>query len=473
MDSFWRRRSSGQEDATFVAACYQDLLGRPPDEDALASALEGLRRGRLNRRRLQQLLVQSEEHQAYVRLCRLYQQHLERPPTAEERWQGLQLLQERSQEALERVLQESLEYQFRVTPPPPPQAPYAAKGPPREVWLELTTHCNMRPPCIMCGKAALPEGTPSHHMDPQLWQGLLPILRQADGVGLHGGGEPLLYPHLFDLLAQLDPHRTQVGFNSNGHLLSEKTCRRLIEHQLTWISVSVDAASPEMYLRLRRSERFSQVLDNIRRLEQLKAELGSRRPRVDINMTVMCTNLPEVVPFVELAGELGLPKVTLQQIIPGGNWALQAPDGYLFDYAREELHHCLPQHAEVMGRAWPRAQALGLILEYEIAYAGTRPDWPQQFLPMPPARGPARPAAHPERPPLPAAFCDDPWTTLMVYADGRATFCCYHYPESVLGNLSEQSLEDVWNGPRARTIRRWVLEQERPLCCEGCFKVCD
>jgi MoaA/NifB/PqqE/SkfB family radical SAM enzyme len=453
------------------------MLGRPPEEQSRIDALAALQEGRLTRGQLRQTLAQSREHQDYQLTRNLYNEMLGRDPTPEERWLGIQTLSEnrRDPASLRAAIASTMEFLFLTGTPPPNKEPYRAAYPPQEVWLELTTRCNMVPACIMCGRSALPEDTTWHDMEPETWQRLLPVLRQARVVGLHGGGEPLIYPHLFSLLEEIDTTQTEIGFNTSGHLLTTDNSRRLIEHQVSWISISLDAATPEMYLRLRRSDRFESVTDKIRRLRAMRDELGSSRPQIEINMTVMCANLPDVPRFIDLAAELEADKVMFQQIKPGGNWTIEAPDGYLFDYRQEELVNCVDEHAEKVEQAWKRALELDIPLQYEIVYRATGVTWPEECTRTPEysplaEKPPSQIAPETEVPTR--AMCGDPWTNLLVYVDGDTTFCCYHYPKSILGNVREETFEDVWNGPRARTIRQLVLEEAAPRCCQDCFRTC-
>ena len=58
--------------------------------------------------------------------------------------------------------------------------------------------------------------------------------------------------------------------------------------------------------------------------------------------------------------------------------------------------------------------------------------------------------------------------SLTVFYDGRATPCCYdHRCELEVGNAHEQSIAEIWNGPRMAELRRLHEEgrvDEVPLC---------
>ncbi len=469
LNSWWARQR-GPDDDLFLVELYQETLGRAPDPESRSRALAALRGGELSRAAVRALLLNSPERRAYELTRQVYQEMLGSEPSSDERWSAVQLLQNSlDTEPLRQAIRGTVKYELHQAPLPPDSPPHRVDSWPREVWLELTTRCNMVPPCIQCGRSAVGDETCWHDMPAEIWEELLPVLQQARAIGLHGGGEPLLYPRLFDLLGRLDPQRTAVGFNTNGHLLTESNCVKLIEHGVAWLSVSLDAATPEMYLRLRRTKHLDRVLANIRRLNEIKARLGSERPRLEVNMTVMGTNLPEMPRFVELAAELGAARVMFQQIKPGGRWALQAPDGYRFDYEGEELTHHLPEHARFAAQAWQRAHELGIPLEYEIAYPETAGAFPAGPKPAPLVCATGEEPA--ETPPYPAeVLCGDPWTKVLVSVDGDVTFCCYHNNLVILGNLQEKPFEQAWNGTTARVVRELLLTKRTPLCCQSCFR---
>ncbi len=70
----------------------------------------------------------------------------------------------------------------------------------------------------------------------------------------------------------------------------------------------------------------------------------------------------------------------------------------------------------------------------------------------------------PERPP-----CAGLWNTPMVQTDGRVTTCCLdEHLENVVGNVRDQPLPEIWNGP---TMEQWRLahiegrfDESGPLC---------
>jgi MoaA/NifB/PqqE/SkfB family radical SAM enzyme len=98
------------------------------------------------------------------------------------------------------------------------------------------------------------------------------------GVILSGGGEPLIHPATPELIKLLSLGGVQVGLVSNGTQLGRYS--ELLAQHCSWIRISVDAGSPEVYQRFRPSRsgenHFSRIVNNI----QDVASDATRRTRI-------------------------------------------------------------------------------------------------------------------------------------------------------------------------------------------------
>lgn len=63
-----------------------------------------------------------------------------------------------------------------------------------------------------------------------------------------------------------------------------------------------------------------------------------------------------------------------------------------------------------------------------------------------------------------------PFTGLATREDGAICACCRSHP---VGNIENQTLEEIWNNDTMQRIRRQVLNDERPKECEPCFSLED
>ena len=70
----------------------------------------------------------------------------------------------------------------------------------------------------------------------------------------------------------------------------------------------------------------------------------------------------------------------------------------------------------------------------------------------------------------PNATCRRPFHTMVLTWEGQAVICCVDYKREVkLGNVHEQSVYEIWNGPWATQLRKEYLSQQfqnLPTCAK-------
>ncbi|MFZ1992293.1 MAG: radical SAM/SPASM domain-containing protein [Alphaproteobacteria bacterium] len=68
----------------------------------------------------------------------------------------------------------------------------------------------------------------------------------------------------------------------------------------------------------------------------------------------------------------------------------------------------------------------------------------------------------------PRRRCFFPWNFMFVYQDGRVGLCCVDYDgREILGDLTTQSVREIWNSPAIESIRRSLHRRDYaalPLC---------
>jgi radical SAM protein with 4Fe4S-binding SPASM domain len=71
------------------------------------------------------------------------------------------------------------------------------------------------------------------------------------------------------------------------------------------------------------------------------------------------------------------------------------------------------------------------------------------------------------------SFCVLPWVHLNVQPNGDIYPCCMAPYGKSIGNTTDNTLEEIWNGDDMKTIRKEMLVGERPKLCERCFLIED
>ena len=70
-------------------------------------------------------------------------------------------------------------------------------------------------------------------------------------------------------------------------------------------------------------------------------------------------------------------------------------------------------------------------------------------------------------------MCILPWIHMHPWPNGKTMLCCDSPWENNIGDLRENTLEEVWNGDKMKEVRRQVMNDERPDVCEPCFRLED
>jgi radical SAM protein with 4Fe4S-binding SPASM domain len=67
-------------------------------------------------------------------------------------------------------------------------------------------------------------------------------------------------------------------------------------------------------------------------------------------------------------------------------------------------------------------------------------------------------------------LCAAPWVHLHTFPSGQVYPCCLTPMEFPVGNLNNQSLEEVWNNEKIRNIRKQMIAGIEPESCKRCFE---
>lgn len=72
--------------------------------------------------------------------------------------------------------------------------------------------------------------------------------------------------------------------------------------------------------------------------------------------------------------------------------------------------------------------------------------------------------------PVSKYFCVLPWTQLHVDPDSVVKPCCVYDYDDHFGDVSKQSFDEIWNGPKFKLLRKEMLNGTAPAGCKHCHK---
>lgn len=64
-------------------------------------------------------------------------------------------------------------------------------------------------------------------------------------------------------------------------------------------------------------------------------------------------------------------------------------------------------------------------------------------------------------------FCMLPWVSMFIQADSKVSPCCES--TEIIGDCSQQSLEEIWNGPAVKQLRQNMLAGKPTDSCKKCY----
>ena len=315
---------------------------------------------------------------------------------------------------------------------------------PSTLHLETSTQCNLA--CTMCPRThALRRGGDDQT---DRWgkllslEGFSQILGQCHGVRrilLHGLGEPLMNQDLVAMVLEARERGAIVEFTTNAVLLSAALSYELVKAGLSHLTVSLDAATPDAYERIRRGAQFDTVIENVRNLVRVRAELKRKHPVVSVNMVITRGNVAELEGVIHLAASLGAEEVRAAPLEP----------------PTDELVAWRPDSSE-WGRAACRGIELASRLGIRFEEYGAA-NWPQE-------------SGNSTQPVSPAARCLLPWMSTYVRLDGLVTPCCNISDWRILGGMSiyDRDLAGIWNEDHYRSFRRLLKHGPLPQYCLQC-----
>lgn len=294
-----------------------------------------------------------------------------------------------------------------------------------ECAVITTYRCNAR--CGMCNSWANPSKA-SEEFRPEILEKLPGGMQRLNITG----GEPLLREDILEIVRILDKKTGRLEISTNGYFVDRAIS---IGEQFPDITFRVSVEGlPALNDKLRGLESgFDRALRTILRLKRLGIK------DIGFAMTISGENCRDLLDLYTLVASLDL---EFANAVVHNSFYFHKLDNEITN--KEEVEAVLVRFIEQLLRS-PRDNVRKRVK-----------DWFRAYLNL----GLLRHVQGLQRP-IPCAagtdtFFVDPW--------GRVLACNGSVAPMIMGDLTSQSFEEIWNGDRARAVRKQVAE-----CSQNCW----
>lgn len=342
----------------------------------------------------------------------------------------------------------------------------------KRLWVTVTSRCNIR--CKTCGlwknQWDLPYKTAKEVMKNYPYMERLVWL----------GGEVFLYKHfeeMFDEACKWNNLKQQII--TNGYVLNEKWMNKIIKAENTELTFSIDGVTKEVYEEIRQGSNFERVISNIRYIFNLKKNLGIKKD-IRMNSVIMKTNYKQIYDLLELAHNEEFNQLSLMALhfdsapnenIFYGETRDQEALNYVYkaipilkEKAKKyniDLDILLPCGDESFEEVVAKQENTDISLKIET---GNKKNEIKEEI---------KKEINIEEPkdlivPINKVCCKMPWNYMMICDDGNVllTGSCV----KKIGNIYENSINEIWNSPVAQEYRKLMIEKKFPedMCRTEC-----
>lgn len=298
----------------------------------------------------------------------------------------------------------------------------------KRAQIEISSRCNFK--CITCkhGYYEYGQDLPSDICE-MLIKDVFPSLKVLE---LQGTGESLLSDMTEKLVRAAAKNNIEVTMITNGSLLTDQTIELLVS-VATQLVISLDGSNSETYIAHRPVGNFDTVIENIRRIIELRKITNSTNFSIVVNMVLTQLNRSDIPNMIKLLSELGV--------------------DFLFV---SEVRECMPD-----SKVW---SALNLLSESSTSAFKSMISECEDLAKQRGIGFAFNPNIKPNG--LKKTVCEAPWKHLFVSSNGDVSVCCEL--SKIFGNLNKQSLMDILSSEELQRFQDDMLRGHYDPHCLSC-----
>ena len=177
------------------------------------------------------------------------------------------------------------------------------------VVYNCTSRCNLR--CLHCYAASDSTRRDTELSTAQAKKLMTDVLEVNAPVVLFSGGEPLLRPDLFELLAEAKRIGLRTVISTNGTLIDGDTAQKIAESNVSYVGISIDGPE-EFHNRFRQTSGcFKATMTGFENCRKANLRMGLR-------FTISNSNKEQVPAVFDICKDNGVRRVCFYHLIRSG-----------------------------------------------------------------------------------------------------------------------------------------------------------
>ena len=290
-------------------------------------------------------------------------------------------------------------------------------GKPISVSIEPTTACNLG--CPECPSGLKQFSRPTGKIDLKNFDKWTDQLKQyVSYLTFYFQGEPFLNPEFLDMVSIADKKGIYTATSTNAHFLNDEKAKATVKSGLKKLIISVDGTTQDVYKQYRVHGSLEKVKEGTANVIKWKKELGSKYPKVVFQFLVVKPNEHQIEDVKKLGSEMGVDKVVFKT-------------AQVYEY--EKGNSLIPENDKFSRY---RKKANG---DFELKNKMVNHCWRL-------------------------------WSSCVITWDGKVVPCCFDKDaKHQLGDLKENSFQDIWNGSEYKSFRAKLLDSRKEIdICKNC-----
>jgi len=302
------------------------------------------------------------------------------------------------------------------------KTPYAPQYP-HVIKVEPSTYCNLKCPLCITGNGTL--NREKGNMSFETFKKIVDEAgRNCTEIQLSNFGENFLNKDIFKMIeyARQSGIRNVSTF-SNFLPLSADDIENIVKSGLTEIVISIDGIKQEVYEKYRIGGDLEIVLNNVRKLVEIKKVRKSSIPFIKVQCILTRDTENDVKNIKSFLSRLGVNRVNFKSLFL-----------YERDFNKVSNENIEKYNKFLPGREDFRVYAIN--------------------------NGKLRWRFNPSR-----KRCIAPWVSAEFTWDGKVLPCCFDWhADYVMGDITKSHFSEIWNGVNFLEFRRSLLKKEVNLC---------